>query len=369
MKKKETIIAISLILLTAGLAYAGSLQPTAAPASTMKTLDQVEPRIPIPGGSVSTRFEITTPGSYYLTGNRTVTSTTVTGIWIDCSNVTIDLMGYSLTGPDSGAYSGILINSGSGNGNIEIRNGTVNHFGGGGILSTGSSRDIRIKDIRSMLNGSHGFLIQGIGIQIEGCIAAETNGKGYSVGQSTAGNAIIRNCIARENTDVGFYVYKGSVVTECSSYGNGGDGFFTNGGGVTISKCSSCNNASEGIYAFNGSISVLDCICKDNGGNGIQIGTGGGVIKNNFVSGSGGAYGIYASAGSTIINNTANGNTNYGIYADNGCTIISNSASGNVRGIYTNGASLVDQNAARNNTTENLYLFAGCVVPSANYAP
>src|SRR5215207_11600534 len=43
----------------------GTLTPPGAPAQTMKTLDQVEPRKPIS----SLPFTITQPGSYYVTSN------------------------------------------------------------------------------------------------------------------------------------------------------------------------------------------------------------------------------------------------------------------------------------------------------------
>ena len=46
----------------------GSLTPPGPPALTMKTLQQVEPRVPIS----SAPFTISQPGSYYLTTNLTV---------------------------------------------------------------------------------------------------------------------------------------------------------------------------------------------------------------------------------------------------------------------------------------------------------
>src|ERR1051325_5982475 len=76
----------------------GNLAPPGAPAPTMKSLAQIEPRTPIS----SLPFSITQPGSYYLSGNLTGT----TGITIAASGVTLDLNGFELVG---GAGSGILV--------------------------------------------------------------------------------------------------------------------------------------------------------------------------------------------------------------------------------------------------------------------
>src|SRR6476469_6853818 len=58
----------------------GSLTPPpGTPAPTMKTLDQVEARIPIDTahtpGDQTNEFIISQPGSYYLTGNLSVAKT------------------------------------------------------------------------------------------------------------------------------------------------------------------------------------------------------------------------------------------------------------------------------------------------------
>ena len=57
----------------------------------MKTLEQIEPRTPI----ASAGYVITNSGSYYLTSNL---HSTGHGIVIETNGVTVDLMGFSLTG-------------------------------------------------------------------------------------------------------------------------------------------------------------------------------------------------------------------------------------------------------------------------------
>jgi len=59
----------------------------------MKTLDQVEPRIPIS----SARYVINSSGSYYLTTNLTATSAQ-NGVQVSTNHVTIDLNGFTIAG-------------------------------------------------------------------------------------------------------------------------------------------------------------------------------------------------------------------------------------------------------------------------------
>src|SRR5580704_7915636 len=66
----------------------GSLTPPGAPAPSMKSLDQIQPRTPI-----SSPVAITQPGSYYLTTNI-VGAFSLT---ILTSDVTLDLNGFTIT--------------------------------------------------------------------------------------------------------------------------------------------------------------------------------------------------------------------------------------------------------------------------------
>jgi hypothetical protein len=125
------VLAIILLLatLTSILRAQGSLTPPGAPASSMKTLAQVEARTAITNtGTVA----INQPGSYYLTTNITVASGH--GVVILCSNVMLDLNGFTLfsTDPSGNGYGVFLSNSVR---NITIMNGFVR----GGITNNGSN--------------------------------------------------------------------------------------------------------------------------------------------------------------------------------------------------------------------------------------
>jgi hypothetical protein len=105
----------------------GSLTPPGPPGLTMKTLSQMEPRLPVS----SVPFTITTFGSYYLTTNLTVNGSSA--ITIATNGVTLDLSGFTISSTSPGAFGyGILINSGLRN--ITIANGFIQS----GVTNNGS---------------------------------------------------------------------------------------------------------------------------------------------------------------------------------------------------------------------------------------
>lgn len=98
-----------IIITCSGLLAQGDLVPPAGPpAPTMKTLGQLEPRIPIS----NLPYTIKDSGSYYLTGNL---ASTTNGIVIHADNVTLDLMGFTLSGDGGAESNGIHVEGSSGN--------------------------------------------------------------------------------------------------------------------------------------------------------------------------------------------------------------------------------------------------------------
>lgn len=331
MKKRKPahlIWMISILLISAGifipsLSGAGSLEPSAAPASTMKTLDEVEPRIAIPGsGTAVDVYTISQSGSYYLAGNRVCSGT---GIQVDADNVTIDLMGYALIGPGTETTNGITM---SGRINVEIRNGTVRDFYNGIYESGSSGGGHRIISIRSISNGKNAIYIYNKSALVKGCTIYE-NGT---------------NC----STEVcGIYTRWGSTVINNLVYENG----------------NYCDSAVYGIYTSIGSTVTNN------------------TVSQNGFSAAGTVYGIYPGNNSTVTNNTSSSNGGncsnpvYGIRCGAGCTVINNTANGNggagagtAYGIYLVGNNLVDRNTAYLNDDINMDTCATCTF-GTNHAP
>src|SRR5579871_3926344 len=111
------------LLQSQGVFAQGSLTPPGAPAPTMKTLSQIEPRTPIS----SLPFTISTSGSYYLTGNLSLGSAS-DGITVSADDVAIDLNGFVLSGP-GGVNS--AIHAAAAHLDISVVNGTVRNWGAG----------------------------------------------------------------------------------------------------------------------------------------------------------------------------------------------------------------------------------------------
>jgi hypothetical protein len=316
MKTRITfvVMALSLSALDAQLSTVraqGSLTPPGAPAPTMKTLDQIEPRIPIP----SLPYTITKPGSYYLTTNLVGTSG-ANGITVSSGSVVIDLNGFALQGvPGSG--TGIAVATTFTN--LVFRNGTVTGWGGNGIdgYSSGFPRNLLYEKLTLSANGANGLHTEA-GSIIRDCIAIGNGTSGFV----SAGGEII-DCVARNNSGDGFTVNFCSL-SHCSSEFNLNNGFTLvssraldcdsqlnsegiscSGNGNEVRRCRAILNGDDGIVS-NGSGSgtvIEDCEAANNSSHGIETaGIGGAYIAGNNVS-LNGAGGIFISDSNNYIEN------------------------------------------------------------------
>ncbi len=203
---KRFIPAASLFALLAavGLSLAGPLTPPSGPiTSTYKTLVDVEPRIAITAantpGDATNLYRITQPGSYYLTGNI-VGGPSRSGIAILASNVTLDLMGFTVQGV-TGSLSGITT-GGTELNNLTVRNGIIIGWGADGL------------DLGNAGAGGRGGAVEGIHSSANGGLGIRPNS-----------HSTVSDCTAIGNAGDGIYAFFACTITRCISSYNSGDGF------------------------------------------------------------------------------------------------------------------------------------------------
>jgi hypothetical protein len=164
---------LTILVASAIVADAGPLDPPGGPvASSMKTLDDVEPRIPLnqstAPGDADSLFKITEAGSYYLTGNiQGVASKHA--IEIAVPSVTLDLAGFTMNGAPS-SLDAIHVEPVGLPLLIEIRNGTISGWTEDGIDAE-AAIGIRIEDVAVTL--CQGFAFR-LGDQVYGSPAEST---------------------------------------------------------------------------------------------------------------------------------------------------------------------------------------------------
>jgi hypothetical protein len=341
--KKQIVYAALVLFIVCGNVFAGSLQPTAAPGPTMKTLDEVEPRTPI----TSVPITITQSGSYYLTKNLTSDSN---GIIVEANNVTIDLCGFTLTGPGSGSNYGVNM---IGPNNVEIRNGIIRNFGSFGIRGYSGSGN-SIIGIKSISNGRSGIYLYSANNIVKDCTVSDNGASSvndvYGIytlqGSKVIGNIIFNNGSSAQAPVTGIEAHA-STITGNTIYKNGNSaasivrGIFSGYGIVTGNTV--CNNGSSaggdvhGIYGTTGG-TITDDTVGDNGD-----------------SAQDSVKGIQVSSGNTVKGNTVSKN--------------GNNATGSRYGIYLYGNNLVDQNTIVDNG-DNIYEGGtGNVITANNVLP
>ena len=208
----------------------GSLTPPGPPGPTMLTLSQVEPRTPIS----SLPFTITTPGSYYLTGNLSP-GVNQNGIIVAADNVTIDLNGFTLSG--GGGGSGEAIWAATARQNVVIRNGTVRNWPGSGVnLYDSGSVLITVENIQSISNGFTGIAVWN-GSHVKDCLTVGNGIRGILVANDT----VVEHCKASGNLSMGI-----GAGTGCQLLDNLSE---TNGTGLSIAGPN--NIVSGNIVRFN----------------------------------------------------------------------------------------------------------------------
>mgnify|MGYP001796123561 CR=1 FL=1 len=354
--------AIALLATLAATTLAGPLTPPpGAPSPTNKTLQEVEPRIPISNtGNIQI---IDQPGSYYLTED---VFSVVRAIEIRSGQVTLDLNGFPNEGDGIGSTGdiGILVTSSVGNEPVVIRNGFITGFFGDGLATSASLMQLRIDDIH-VSDCDYGFDISGAAA-ITNCTSTNNLNDGYRV----TGSATLENCFARSNTQDGFDITDGAlrgcnafgngingflladntftatvIAAECVAQDNGVDGFATQGP-VALHGCTSSGNTVAGFdidfpsaligclavanmntgFAVGSGSAIHACVSQDN--EGIGFTTGGGAAVADCIARNNTGAGFTFGPGASAVGCTATNNTN-GFVLSSDCRVSHCSADGN----------------------------------------
>ena len=300
----QLLVCLTLIGLPAPLSTAraqGSLTPPGAPTPTMLTLNQIQPRIPI-----SAPYNISLPGSYYLTTNIVVNFIQPVAISINASDVTLDLNGFTLstTANYSASTGAGGIELGSGLSDVTILNG---HIRGGVTYSGGTYSEFGFGDGISY-SGTQPINVHVSGVSVSGCYY-------YGINLGTANSTMVDGCTVQT---VGNYGIEASSVCRSTAYqcGNTGIiatsasdciGYGINGDGLDAITALNCYGISTNSDGINVSQNANNCYGASSG----SAGTG--LVASTAESCVGQAINLGLSA-NTANNCYANGNNAGGIY-------------------------------------------------------
>jgi hypothetical protein len=173
---------------------AGPLEPPVPPGDpTMMPIDQIDPRIPIHPDMFP--VTIVESGSYYLTGN---VSTTGAGIIIQSHDVTIDLMGFTLSG---GTGLGI---DGSSYNRITVRNGTIRNWSDTGVWL---NDEAVLEDLIVESNDGSGISVW-YDARVVNCTVSN-NGVHGIIAKS---DSLVQDCVVTDNAENGVWMFTGKMV-------------------------------------------------------------------------------------------------------------------------------------------------------------
>jgi hypothetical protein len=199
------------------------------------------------GGGVGTKitsapYTINEPGFYYLGKNL---NSTGEGITVNTSNVTIDLMGFSIMGADRTVSESVGIKLFNEVTNVEIRNGTVRQFDLGIYMDTmqSSVNAIRIINTRIIRNNT-AIYIRGNNQLIKGCTIEDSAITGISaIGSGTISNNMVNYVGASGGINAsGVWNVTGNTISNASI----GLGFFA--AGNIIGNTISCGTGQYGLW-------------------------------------------------------------------------------------------------------------------------
>jgi hypothetical protein len=340
MKRFACLVAVILAVLRLGLpneSFAqGSLTPPAAPAPTMKTLDQIEARTPIS----ALPFTISSPGSYYLTKSLNVT--TGNGITINVGQVTVDLNGFTISSTASSA-NGTGIALASGLGDITIFNGHVK----GGVTYNGSTYSGPGFANGIEYSGAAPTKVRVTGISVSACLSDGINLSANAfalvescIVQTIGGNGIVAanvsHSVANQCGNVGIFA---PTVSDCYAQSTGSSDAISatnahnceaqnTGSGIglsayTASNCYGSSSTGTGISAT----TAINCQGVSSAGSGAStVGVSASTALNCVGGNDGAGGGLLAEVATNCLGNS--GGAGFGLQAFTATNCGGNSTSG-----------------------------------------
>lgn len=277
----SALVALFSLASALSLSAQGPLLPPGAPAPSLKSLAQIEPRTDVTTltGDGTCIHLISQPGSYYLPGNVSGLPGRV-GIVIASSNVTLDLGGFSLTGV-TGSTVGLEIRAPAA-ANVTVRRGSITGFDSDGLRFPAALANVFFEDLR-----------------ISAC-----GGSGIAATAGAALKATARGCRIHDVKAYGINFGGGGTVADCSVSQLANGSFAVGLFAFRIQNCSvddvsSTSASAAGIYGEN----VLGC------------------TVNNVVSSTGTAIGIGATTVTDCQVNAVRGGGSLPVFAINGTTV------------------------------------------------
>lgn len=225
-----------------------------------------------PGDAPGFPVTLSQAGSYRLTGNLTVPDRETTAIQVTSDDVSIDLNGFALLGPNiaNGFGRGV---SASGRTNIQVRNGTIRGMGERGLLL--GNRAV-VEDLRSLQN------LDGIEVGIDSRVSRSSANTNRRTGINVFGKSLVLDCVASQNGEDGIVAGQISRISGSTVNNNGRYGILTDGTGLILHN-TLMDNDDFGLFLQGPANGYGGNILVDNAGNpgGPQV-QGGTQIATNI---------------------------------------------------------------------------------------
>ncbi len=285
---KRKLSAALFIAVTAMLAFAASS------GAVDGTIEINQAKVLANGGFP---YGISSSGSYRLTGSLTVSANT-DAITVTAPNVTVDLNGFSITGPGSSSgHAGIDASGVSG---VTVENGTVTGFEDGVLVGFfGIARNVHADANETGIDAGNNTTVEGCtannststggwGVYCSAActISGNTVNGNASIGIGCGGNAcVISGNTANANNSYGIVCSGSGCLISGNSASTNAIGISCGGSGCLVSGNIIENNSTTGILAADATTGYGGNVLNGNAANFVE-GTSMGPKNTNLCSGS-----------------------------------------------------------------------------------